>query len=96
MLPESPPTTPQQIESATSLPPLLPISPSAEPTIPVSNPFTAEEFRLNWSKRDIEQRLGFRGGRFTSVNKRLTLLMGLLVTVIFFSGLIFGAQRWPE
>ncbi len=60
------------------------------------NPFTVEEFRLNWSKRDIEQRLGFRGGRFTSVNKRLTFMMGLLVTVIFFSSLIFGVQRWPE
>lgn len=97
MIPESPLTSALPIESTPSAaPPLAPIPQSAEPTVPTSNPFTVEEFRLNWSKRDIEQRLGFRGGRFTSVNKRLTFLMGLLVTVIFFSCLIFAAQRWPE
>ena len=60
------------------------------------SPLAPDAFKLSWAKRDIEQRLGFRGGRFTSVNKRLTFLMGLLVTVIFFSSLIFGVQRWPE
>ena len=83
--------------STTSTEPAIPhIAPPAEPPVPPTNPFTAEEFRLNWSKRDIEQRLGFRGGRFTSVNKWLTFLMGLFVTAIFFSTLIFGLQRWPE
>ena len=60
------------------------------------SPLAPDAFKLSWAKRDIEQRLGFRGGRFTSVNKRLTFLMGLLVTVIFFSSLIFGVQRWPD
>lgn len=97
MVPESPHASQQAIESTSSATSPLTQAPiSTEPPITSANPFTVEEFRLNWSKRDIEQRLGFRGGRFTSVNKRLTFLIGLLVTVIFFSGLIFGAQRWPE
>ncbi len=83
--------------STTSTEPAIPqVAPPTEPPVPPINPFTAEEFRLNWSKRDIEQRLGFRGGRFTSVNKWLTFLMGLFVTAIFFSILIFGLQRWSE
>lgn len=66
------------------------------PPPPVPNPFQAEDFRLNWSKRDCEQRLGFRGGRFTSVNKWLTFLMGLLLTATFYAILIFGVQRRPD
>ena len=69
-----------------------PIEPLAVP----ANPFTQEEFRLNWSKRDIEQRLGFRGGRFTSVNNWLTFLMGLVLTAGFYAILIFGLQRNPD
>lgn len=71
-------------------------TPSLGPSVSAVNPFTTEEFRLNWSKRDIEQRLGFRGGRFTSVNKLLTFLIGLLLTALFYSILIFGLQRMPE
>jgi len=54
-----------------------------------------ESFRLNWSQRDIEQRLGFRGGRFTTVNKWLTFLIGLLLTALFYALLIFGVAREP-
>lgn len=85
-----------------SLAPPQPIEPTASAAVSAesmgatANPFSAEEFRLNWSKRDIEQRLGFRGGRFTSVNKGLTFLMGLLLTATFYSILIFGLQRLPE
>lgn len=79
-----------------SPPPPPPASIFADPTAPPANPFTAEEFRLNWSKLDIEQRLGFRGGRFTSVNKGLTLLIGVVITVAFYAILIFGLQRMPE
>ena len=92
------------------LPPISPTSPQAAPVetsgvlpLPIQsgapllqNPFVVEEFRLNWSKRDIEQRLGFRGGRFTSVNKGLSLLIGFLVTVLFYSILIFGLQKIPD
>jgi hypothetical protein len=67
-----------------------------EAPMATANPFTSEEFRLNWSKRDIEQRLGFRGGRFTSVNKWLTFLVGLLLTAGFYAILIFGLQRTPD
>ncbi len=70
-------------------------APAVESPVPV-NPFRVEDFRLNWSKSDIEQRLGFRGGRFTSVNKWLTFLIGLLLTAIFYSILIFGLQRIPD
>ena len=63
--------------------PATPAALSTEPVLTTANPFTAEEFRLNWSKRDIEQRLGFRGGRFTSVNKGLTFLIGLVLTAGF-------------
>lgn len=55
-----------------------------------------EEFRLSWSKSDIEQRLGFKGGRFTSVNKSLTFIMGLLFAAAFYGLLISVAQRWPD
>jgi biopolymer transport protein ExbB/TolQ len=79
----------------------LPIEPAGEePVLPTASvtasPFSAEEFQLNWTQRDIEQRLGFRGGRFTSVNKGLTFLIGLVVTALFFAVLIFGIQRIPE
>ena len=97
MIPDSPLASPQPHQSATpDAPSVAPASLSSEPTLTPANPFSAEEFRLNWSKRDIEQRLGFRGGRFTSVNKWLTFLIGLLLTVIFYAILIFGLQRTPD
>lgn len=89
----APPTTPSATPSAPSSSPAPFI---AEPAPAPANPFDAEEFRLNWSKRDIEQRLGFRGGRFTSVNKWLTFLLGLFLTAIFYAILIFGLQRVPD
>ena len=63
--------------------------------LPGPNPFSAEEFRLNWSQRDIEQRLGFRGGRFTTTDTGLTFLMGLVFTALFYGSLIFGVERVP-
>ena len=71
-----------------------PATVAGETAIP--NPFSADSFRLNWSKRDIEQRLGFRGGRFTTVNNWLTFLMGLVLTAGFYAILIFGLQRNPD
>lgn len=56
------------------------------PAKPASNdPFERREYQLNWAKNDLEQRLGFRGGRFTSANKFLTLLAGALLTVAFYA-----------
>ena len=60
-------------------------------TLPVPNPpspvdpFERREYQLNWGKHDFEQRLGFSGGRFTSVNKFLTFLGGLLLTAFFYA-----------
>jgi biopolymer transport protein ExbB/TolQ len=65
-------------------------------TAPPANPFRAEELHLNWSKADIERRLGFRGGRFTSVNRWLTFVMGLVFTAVFYAVLIFGLQHVPQ
>jgi biopolymer transport protein ExbB/TolQ len=50
-----------------------------------NDPFERREYQLNWAKNDLEQRLGFRGGRFTSANKFLTLLAGALLTVAFYA-----------
>jgi len=47
---------------------------SAELTLPI----------LSWAQQDIEQRLGFHGGRFTRVNSLLTGLIGLALTAAFF------------
>ena len=73
----------------------IPPSPlEAIPSAP-TNPFAPEEFQLNWTKNDIEQRFGFSGGRFTSVNKVFSFLIGLSLTVIFFLILIYGLEPQP-
>lgn len=43
---------------------------------------------LAWHRRDIEQRLGFTGGRFTQPNTLLAFLMALLATAAFYGSLI--------
>jgi len=57
------------------------------------NPFDKPAATLNWSKSDPEQRLGFSGGRFTSVNISFTLLIGILLTTAFYLILIFGLRQ---
>lgn len=44
---------------------------------------------LNWVQDDWEQRFGFRGGRFTSVNKLMSFLIGILLTVGFYFIVIY-------
>jgi hypothetical protein len=53
-----------------------------------------ELFLLNWHKHDPEQKIGFNGGRFTSPNKLLGLLAATIVTVAYFSALVFAAGWW--
>jgi biopolymer transport protein ExbB/TolQ len=48
----------------------------------------ADEVPLSWSRRDIERRFGFRGGRNTQPSLALTGLIGLLMTVVFYAALI--------
>jgi biopolymer transport protein ExbB/TolQ len=59
----------------------------------------AKDFQLNWAKQDIEQKCGFRGGRFTSVNKAFTFVIALGLTVAYFVCLVFFVRpheslRW--
>jgi biopolymer transport protein ExbB/TolQ len=67
------------------------------PPVPAKEPgpFRTEDFQLNWARTDPEQRLGFRGGRFTSVNKPLSFLVGLLLTVLFYAAILL-LQRVPQ
>ncbi len=44
----------------------------------------ASEIELSWNTQDIERRLGFRSAKYTGVNTLLSMLAGLLFTVIFF------------
>jgi biopolymer transport protein ExbB/TolQ len=43
---------------------------------------------LDWARRDIEQRIGFSGGRFTRTNNVLTCIVGALLSVCFYAVLI--------
>ena len=96
MLPNPSTASPQQTEPAPAIAASESESGLSEKQTPRANPFSAVAFQLNWAKRDIEQRFGFRGARFTSVNNWFTFLMGLLVTAAFFAVLIFGLQRNPD
>ena len=46
---------------------------------------------LSWIRSDIEQRLGFRGGRYTRVNTVLSMLVAAAITVTVYGVLIY----WP-
>jgi MotA/TolQ/ExbB proton channel family protein len=43
---------------------------------------------LPWARRDIEQRLFFRGGRHTHANPVLAGLLGFIATVVFYAALV--------
>lgn len=48
-----------------------------------------ERYPLSWHRNDIEQRFGFRGGRFTNVNAKFTFLTALVLTTVFYVVLFF-------
>lgn len=54
------------------------------------------DFKLNWGRGDIEQRFGFTGGRFTSVNRLFTLIVAVVLTVAFFALILFALKPQPE
>jgi biopolymer transport protein ExbB/TolQ len=58
-------------------------SPQEQSTTP------ADELELNWSRDDIERRLGFEGGRFTQSGNTLPLILGFTVTVLVFAALTY-------
>lgn len=49
---------------------------------------------LDWSRRDIEQRLGFSGGRFTRSNNVFTGILALLLTAGTFAALMPFDGHW--
>ncbi len=52
--------------------------------------------RISWVQQDIEQRLLFRGGRYTRVNNLLSVIIGILLTVLFYATLIpFHQSPFP-
>jgi len=53
---------------------------------------SSADYGLSWSRSDLEQRLGFRGGKFTRVNNLLTFIIGLLLTIVFYASLLFIGQ----
>lgn len=49
---------------------------------------------LDWSRADVEQRLGFPGGRFTRTNNIFTGIIALLLSLAFYAALIPFDGRW--
>lgn len=43
-----------------------------------------DEPELSWSTQDIEQKIGFSGGRYTDTNAFFTFLVGLIMSTLFF------------
>ncbi|GEP43921.1 hypothetical protein BGE01nite_32120 [Brevifollis gellanilyticus] len=58
------------------------------PEMPSANPFASSPMLLlNWSRQDPERRIGFSPGRFTAPNKLLSMIIGVVATVVFYAGL---------
>lgn len=50
---------------------------------------------LAWSKEDIENRFGFKGGRYTNVNHALAFLSGALLTAVLYCLMLFVFIHLP-
>jgi hypothetical protein len=50
---------------------------------------------LAWSQSDIENRLGFKGGRYTSVNHGFAFLIGALLTGVLYALMTFVFIHLP-
>src|SRR5215475_4696850 len=50
---------------------------------------------LAWSQGDIENRFGFKGGRYTGVNHAFAAIMGALFAGLFYAFMIFVARHIP-
>jgi tetrahydromethanopterin S-methyltransferase subunit B len=48
-----------------------------------------DEPELSWSTQDIENKIGFSGGRYTDTNAFFTFLVGLILSTLFFLVLEF-------
>lgn len=70
-----------------------PIPPSPEFESPSEPTYREKEpSALEWHKHDPEQKLGFKGGRYTTCNTLLSLLIAILLTGVFFAVTILGLQ----
>lgn len=49
---------------------------------------------LSWFRHDPEQRVGFRGGRFTKVNPALPLLVAVVLSAAFYAAVLVWGQGW--
>lgn len=58
----------------------------------MQNPFQKAATSLDWNRMDIEQRIGFSAGRFTSVNTTFSLLVGMFLTIGFYGIVIFALR----
>lgn len=67
----------------------FPTNPNKEPNAAV------DQQLLAWSQGDIENRFGFRGGRYTSVNHAFAFLIGGALSVILYLLMIFVFSRVP-
>ena len=79
--------TPKKIKSTHAI-----MEPQNPPPQKSTDPFERREYQLNWAKDDLEQRLGFRGGRFTSVNKFLTVIAGAVLTAAFYAVIVLAVK----
>ena len=50
---------------------------------------------LAWSQGDIENRFGFKGGRYTSVNHALAFMIGALATGVLYALMVFVFSHLP-
>ena len=53
-----------------------------------------DEPELSWSTQDIEQKIGFSGGRYTDTNAFFTFLVGLIFSTLFFLSLHWALNDW--
>ncbi len=54
----------------------------------------AVDVPLSWFRTDPEQRIGFRGGRFTKVNHSLSFLMAIVLSAGFYA-VVLALGHWP-
>ena len=52
----------------------------------------ARNLTLDWENKDIEQRIGLNGGRFTRANTFFTLVIMILATVSFYGICFIGLE----
>jgi biopolymer transport protein ExbB/TolQ len=94
------PETPSPAPSLTTPRPLGTPPPREAITAPVAavepEPLPERSFQVSWAREDIEQRFGFKGGRYTSVNQLLSLIAALLLTVAWFALMGWMTYAMPQ